>query len=213
MWDFFHDRHLQSNPFVNWMELLGLLLVLWFVMSGVFKIKFIVFGVAACIVISLYCLKAFRIGGLKTDNTYFILHVNFFAFIAYFCWLIKEIIKSALAVTRVIFSGRKKLSPQVAWFRADYDNPAARALLANSITLTPGTVTIDIYDDGVFSVHCLNGTFRDGLLDGTMQKKVAAVFHEEIDYRPIETVETKGEMREMVKLVEKRYMRKKRAAR
>ena len=83
---------------------------------------------------------------------------------------------------------RDKVDPSIAWFRADYDNPAARAMLANSITLTPGTITIDIMEDGTFSVHTLTRELREGLLDGSMQAKVAWLYGESIDFIPL-TVE------------------------
>lgn len=78
------------------------------------------------------------------------------------------------------------------WFQANYDNPAARALLANSITLTPGTVTVDILEDGTYSVHALTEGAKAGLLDGTMQGKVARLFGETIDFRVLDVEEAEG---------------------
>ena len=95
------------------------------------------------------------------------------------------------------------------WFKADYDNPAARAILANSITLTPGTVTIDIYDSGVFSVHALNRKFADGLLSGDMQKRIAKLYGEEIDYRVVDVVvDPDYTVKEVVELTTKRFKRR-----
>lgn len=210
MREFFNDKHLQSNPYVNWFELYAVLQTLWFILSAIFEHKFILFGVLSSMLISLYCVNAFRIEGLKTEKTYFILHVNPFRFFAYFGWLLKEIAVSAATVSCVIFSGRKALHPHVVWFKADYDNPAARALLANSITLTPGTVTIDIGEDGVFSVHALNKHFAEGLLEGTMQRKIAALFAEDIDFRVVEVVQGDGEaVEEVVRLRPGTYEKRK----
>ena len=55
-------------------------------------------------------------------------------------------------------------------------------MLANSITLTPGTITIDITEDGVYSVHALTEELREGLLDGSMQAKVAWLYGETRDF-------------------------------
>ena len=77
-------------------------------------------------------------------------------------------------------------------FKADYDSPFARALLANSITHTPGTITIDITDEGYYSVHALTQELKEGLLDGSMQKKVAWAYREEIDFRPLDEKEIAG---------------------
>ena len=211
MRDFFTDKTLQSNPFINWLELLAIMLCLWFIMSEIFELKFIVFGVAACVFISLYCLNSLKFAGLKSDNTYFILHINPFRFLAYFAWLIIEIVKSALAVSWIVLTGSKKIDPEIIWFKADYDNPGARALLANSITLTPGTVTVDIYDDGTYSVHALNYEFAEGLLEGVMQKKIASLYNEEIDYGVVKVRKNKrNSVPKETRLLSKRYHARKR---
>lgn len=211
MRDFFTDKTLRSNPFINWLELLAVILCLWFIMSEVFELKFIVFGVAACVVISLYCLNSLKFAGLKTDSTYFILHLNPFRFLTYLAWLLVEIVKSAIAVSGVVLTGSKKVDPEIIWFRADYDNPGARALLANSITLTPGTVTVDIYDDGTYSVHALNHAFAESLLEGTMQKKIARLYKEEIDYDVVKVRNSRQKSKKTeIKLLPKRYSARKR---
>jgi multicomponent Na+:H+ antiporter subunit E len=111
--------------------------------------------------------------------------------IPYAFWLFKEIVKSSLHVSRAVINP-DMVDASVLWFKADYDNPLARAVLANSITLTPGTITIDIFEDGIYSVNAVTKASRDELLDGTMQHKVAWVFGEEIDYKVL-GVEDKDE--------------------
>lgn len=210
MKDFFRDRHLVSNPYVNFLEVFVLLLFLWIVMSGIFTLKFITFGCISAFLISIFVVPSLRIGGLKSDKTYFILHANYLKLVCYFLWLIKEIIKSAVAVTRVVINSKERIKPSVIWFKADYDNPAARAILANSITLTPGTVTIDIYDDGAFSVHALNDDFAEGLLGGEMQRRIARLYDEEIDYKIVKVeVDKNYNSRQIVELSNRRFTRRK----
>ena len=209
MRDFFRDRHLASNPYLNFIEVYGLLLLLWIVMSGIFTVKFIIYGCVSSFLISCFVVGSLRIGGLKSNRTYFILHANYPKLIIYFLWLIKEVVKSAIDVSKIILSPNMKIDPIVVWFKADYDNPAARAILANSITLTPGTVTIDIYDSGVFSVHALNRKFADGLLSGDMQKRIAKLYGEEIDYRVVDVVvDPDYTVKEVVELTTKRFKRR-----
>ena len=79
-------------------------------------------------------------------------------------------------------------------------------MLANSITLTPGTITIDITDDGIFSVHALTRELREGLLDGSMQAKVAWLYGETIEFTPVDEKEVKPEVQQKrPELVRKRY--------
>ncbi|MDO4382883.1 MAG: Na+/H+ antiporter subunit E [Eubacteriales bacterium] len=207
MKNFIKNKKLQSPPLCNWFELLIILLIGWFVLSGIFERKFIIYGLLTCTIISLVCYQSFYMKGIHSDVYYFLIHVNPFRFAVYFLWLMKEIIKSSLSVTINVCKGGKSLHPQIVWFRADYDNPAARALLANSITLTPGTVTVDILEDGTYSVHALTEGAKEGLLDGTMQRKVASLFHEEIDYQVLEAEEVERS-RKMVHLIETTFGRK-----
>ena len=209
MREFFRDRHLTSNPYLNFFEVFGLLMLLWIVMSGIFTVKFLIYGCVSSFLISCFVVGSLRIGGLKSNRTYFILHANYPKLIIYFLWLIKEVVKSAIDVSKIALSSKMKIEPLVLWFKADYDNPAARAILANSITLTPGTVTIDIYDSGVFSVHALNRDFAEGLLAGDMQKRIAKLYGETIDYKVIDVVTDYDYIeREVVELTSKRFMRR-----
>ena len=59
-------------------------------------------------------------------------------------------------------------------------------VLANSIILTPGTITIDVDIDGVFEVHALSKNFASGLLDGRMQNRIAKLFDEDCQFTPLE---------------------------
>ena len=173
----------NKNRILNWLETFAIIAALWFIMSGIFEIKFIAYGSGAAAIISYICVRTLKIGGLKSENTYFLLHFNWIRMIRYFFWLVYQIILSAIYVSKVALFHRDLIDPAVVWFKADYDNPAARSMLANSITLTPGTITIDMYNDGIYSVHGLTKEVRDGLLDGSMQAKVAWLYNETIDFK------------------------------
>ena len=55
----------------------------------------------------------------------------------------------------------------------------ATSVLINSIILTPGTVTVEVSDEKHFVVHALTDDAAGGLLEGTMQRKIAELFGEE----------------------------------
>lgn len=185
------STHRKCNKLVCWLEVFALTFIIWLIMSGRFETKFILFGLASCFLIATLCIRVLIVGGLKTENTYFLLNFNLIRMIPYAFWLFKEIVKSSLHVSRAVINP-DMVDASVLWFKADYDNPLARAVLANSITLTPGTITIDIFEDGIYSVNAVTKASRDELLDGTMQHKVAWVFGEEIDYKVL-GVEDKDE--------------------
>ena len=166
-----------------------LLMALWFIMSEKTEPKFLIIGGVSSAVIAYMCMRTLTMPGRKSSETYYVAAVNPVKAVLYFAWLIIQIIRSALYVSKVALFGMDMIDPSIAWFRADYDSPAARALLANSITLTPGTITIDISEDGIYSVHALTKELREGLLDGSMQQRVARLYGETINFEVIETYE------------------------
>lgn len=176
----------NNHPVLNWIGTAALLMALWFIMSEQTEPKFLILGALSSVLIATVCLRTLTMRGAKSDNEYYLLRANIPRYIAYFAWLLVQIAKSAIYVARISLTDASKVEPSIAWFRADYDNPAARSMLANSITLTPGTITIDITEDGVYSVHALTSELREGLLDGSMQAKVAWLYGEEIDFAPVD---------------------------
>lgn len=91
--------------------------------------------------------------------------------LTYFPWLAWEVVKSAWSVTRIILDPRLPISPTMTRVRASQRTAAGIATYANSITLTPGTVTVAVKGDEL-TVHAL---VRDGAIDleqGTMDARV-----------------------------------------
>lgn len=91
---------------------------------------------------------------------------------AYWTWLYIEIAKSAWAVTRVILDPRLPITPTFTKVRASQKTTAGKATYANSITLTPGTITTGVTGD-VLTVHALVKEGADDLETGTMDKRVS----------------------------------------
>jgi len=92
--------------------------------------------------------------------------------VPYGLWLFKEIVTSNLAVGRRVLSPGLKIEPQVFEVEGGQADDVGRMLYANSITLTPGTVTIDVDDDRMI-VHGLTDEAAQDLKSGVMQAKVA----------------------------------------
>ena len=105
----------------------------------------------------------------------------FFRFIRYIPWLIWEIIKANFHLLYLAFHPRMKelIDPHIITFKTNLKSDIAITTLANSITLTPGTITVTADRDGVFRVHAIDRESAQSL-PGTMLKKVAKVFGEKI---------------------------------
>ena len=94
--------------------------------------------------------------------------------LVYFPWLVKEIIKSAWAVTQIITHPQLPISPTMAKIRASHKTSVGIATYANSITLTPGTLTTNVAGQELI-VHALVSDGIDDLEQGIMDAKVAAI--------------------------------------
>lgn len=90
---------------------------------------------------------------------------------AYWLWLLKEIAKANLTVAKIVLDPRLPVEPTVASVDASDLSPIGQAVLANSITLTPGTVSIDV-NRGIIEVHCLTLDSARELEDGEMLRRV-----------------------------------------
>jgi multicomponent Na+:H+ antiporter subunit E len=94
--------------------------------------------------------------------------------VGYYLWLMWEIVKANIDVALAILRGRDALQPRVFKLKASQQSDIGRVTYANSITLTPGTVTIFI-DGDEFTVHSLTPVAMEGLMDGEMDRRVTAL--------------------------------------
>ena len=153
------------------MLLLVILLGMWLLMSGHYTPLITSLGIVSC---GLASALAHLMGGTDRDG----LPTHLFARLpGYLVWLCREIIISNIATGRIILKG----STDEEWFEvpATQTSDAGIVTYANSITLTPGTVTVDVTSDRDgktrFLVHALHPDFGDDVRDGEMDRRVSAV--------------------------------------
>lgn len=139
----------------------------WLLWSGVYSPLVLVLGLLSCL-LALYL--AHRTGFFEPGV--YLLHLSP-RLPRFWAWLLVEIVKSSVSVALAILRPRQAISPTVVHIRTDL-GPLGQTLLANSITLTPGTVTLDVHD-GKLRVHCLTRAAAEELLTGNMNRRVSAV--------------------------------------
>ena len=107
------------------------------------------------------------------------LPIKFYRWILYLPWLMIEIVKANLHVTYLVFHPRmmELIDPRIIKFRSKLKSDMALVTFANSITLTPGTITVDVSLDGDFKVHAIDKASGDPL-PGEMEARVAKTFGE-----------------------------------
>ena len=76
--------------------------------------------------------------------------------------LLKEIVKANLTVTHMILTQKEVMEPVIVTFKTKLQTETAKVILANSITLTPGTITVSLEEDE-FVVHCLDKSLAEGI--------------------------------------------------
>lgn len=153
---------------VGWTQLTGLsivLLVSWVLWSGIYKPLLIGLGVFSCI-LSLWLAQ--RMG--------FFRHAmplrSLLRLPALWWWLLREVVKSSLEVARVVLSPSLRIEPQLVEFKTSEKTDAGKVILGNSITLSPGTVTIDL-DGDCLLVHCLTANSAAGLRSREAERRTA----------------------------------------
>ncbi|MFA7554281.1 MAG: Na+/H+ antiporter subunit E [Spongiibacteraceae bacterium] len=157
---------------INYLQKLTILLLVligaWLLWSGLYKPLLLGLGAFSCL-LSLYL--AHRMGAL--DHSVFSWYVVP-RLPRYWAWLLKEIVLSSFEVAKIILKRDLPISPIVIVFDAAPAGPVGQAVLGNSITLTPGSVTLDIYE-GKLTVHCITQAGADALLEGEMNRRAAAL--------------------------------------
>ena len=140
-----------------------ILLCLWLLMSGYYSDLLISLGIISCA----FCVYIAKRGNLIDDEGLPIFFMP--RLLNYLIWLFKEILKSNLATGKVIING--KVEPETFTVKASQVTDVAKVTYANSITLTPGTVTTKMHKD-VFEVHALNADFGNDVRTNKMDRKV-----------------------------------------
>ncbi len=142
------------------------LFVMWLLLSGIYTPLLLTFGAAAALVVVLLMRRMDRVDGRALDYTFGLRPL------AYLPWLLWEIVKANLHVAKVVLTPRLPVRQRLVRVKGAQRTEFAQVVYGNSITLTPGTITLDIRD-GTFLVHALTDEAADGLLEGAMDRKAA----------------------------------------
>lgn len=166
-----------------------LFFIIWVILNGRFNLEIAVFGLVIAGVIYAFMCK-FMDFSVKKDM---ILAREFPLFIQYVFILIWEIIKANIDVLKIVFSSKYDFDPEVIKFKTHLKTKTARVILANSITLTPGTITVSLIEDE-YVVHCLDKDFGEGIDTSIFVKKLEKM--EALLEKKEKTISRRGEKHE-----------------
>jgi len=139
-----------------------ILFVLWLILNGRFTLdagmlQIVITGLVLVAAVAWFSKKALGYT-LKAELRFW---KKLPLLIAYAALLVKEIIKASFAMLRLIVTN-KPYEPVIIRVCPALKNKFTRVILANSITLTPGTITADL-DEKCFTVHCIDASFAEGI--------------------------------------------------
>lgn len=137
-----------------------LLLLIWFIFNGKVTLEITILGIilSACIYFFMCRFMDFSFkkdGALVRRSVFFLYYIGV---------LIAEIVKSNIQVMHLTLTDREIAEPVIIEYKTRLKTKLGRVILANSITLTPGTITISLEEDELI-IHCLDKTLAEGMDD------------------------------------------------
>ncbi len=145
-----------------------LLFGFWVLLNGQWTVEIAIVGAVVCA--ALYAFMVVFMGYSPRREARIAARLP--RIIGYFLYLLGEVFKAGFATVRLIWSPRLEIEPRVTSFHTRLRTDAGKVVLANSITMTPGTITVDV-DGDTFLIHCLDESFDVGQFGFEMEDRVA----------------------------------------
>ena len=142
-----------------------LFVLFWIILNGKITLEIVILGLLFALVIYGF---AYKFLGLTWKKEKKIWKCTIWG-IQYALILLKEIVIANLTVLQIVLSKKKKIHPVLVKFPSPLKSHLLQVILANSITLTPGTITVRLYEEK-FEVHCLDESMAEGLNDSVFVK-------------------------------------------
>lgn len=149
-------------------------LAFWTVLAERVTISSTAFGLIIAILIYAYVNKSYK--GVKPIKSIKLIPV----WIIFLLQLIGEIVIANLQVAKIVLSKNMDIAPEVVTYKTKLDSEILKTILANAITLTPGTMTVDI-EGSLLKIHCLSPRYAEGLRDNSFEKtllKIQEAYHD-----------------------------------
>lgn len=159
---------MKTRAMIRPLLLFVALFATWLLLSGHYTPLITGLGVVSCAAVA-YIAHRMDV----VDREGHPIHLGWHVFV-YMPWLLLEIIKANLDVARIILHPRLPISPRIVTVKTSQRSELGQVIYANSITLTPGTVSLRIYDDNI-DVHAISAEAAAALGAGDMDRRVSRV--------------------------------------
>jgi multicomponent Na+:H+ antiporter subunit E len=164
----------------------ALLFAFWLLLSGHYNATDIIIGAASAGLITWLTNDLFHSAlsyGERVEVKARLVLLQLWRFVVYLPWLLSRIIMANVQVAYLVIHPKLPIDPGLLVFRTKMQKGISQVTLANSITLTPGTITTSL-EDGRYIVHTLKRSLAGELEDATMQNKVGKVYLDAEDPAP-----------------------------
>ena len=176
----------MGTPITHILYMAVLMFAFWLLLSGNTEVKFLTYGILTAVIVAWVSYPVLLLPNREQTRKYFVLGINPGKLIAYFFWLMWQLVLANVDVIKATVGPELVINPCVVKFRYTIDNPMGTMILANSITLTPGTVTMNVTEDGLFEVHALTDGAAEGLEDPMgMPAKVAWLLGQDFQFEKL----------------------------
>ncbi len=164
-----------TNIPLQFLNLWLTLLLIWLIANGTLAFNTVIAGVVVSAVIALAFSSFARVYSVIRWSPKVIYY-----YLMYLSVFFVEMVKANLNVMRLVFSPRIDIKPGIVEIKTELKSPIGRLALANSITLTPGTLVVDIIDDSLF-IHWINITETDPVaateeMSGRFEKYLKVIY-------------------------------------
>lgn len=133
-------------------------LLFWIILNGKLNLEIFLFGVLISLAVYLFCWKFL---GYSPKKDLMFARISVYT-IQYAFLLVAEIIKANIGVLKEIYTEKTEVEPCIIQFTSPFQSEILNVILADSITLTPGTITVEL-SGREFTVHCLDKSMSEGL--------------------------------------------------
>lgn len=164
------NKRFNTSFALTWL----IMFAFWILFSGRFDVFHVILGIISCTIVAL--ISGDLIFSSPAPRGLILLWLRFLRYIP---WLLYQIFRANLHVMYLVFHPRmmELINPQIIAFDSRLTSDYSRTTFANSITLTPGTITVSVSVLGKFSVHCIDEKSGEAL-PGEMEERIANVFGE-----------------------------------
>jgi len=145
-------------------------LIIWIIISAKITVEIVIVGAIISALVLLFQYKNMNYRPTLNRKT----PKKLLLWILYALTLITEIAKAAFSIIRIVMNPTLKITPCIIHFKTKLTDPTLRVVLANSITITPGSIIVEL-NDGQYSAHCLTTEVADTLENSIFEQQLLKI--------------------------------------